>query len=84
MNGVSSIRESLRSCKDFLCKTCSAVAEADDPFLTFITIDEDEYETASEFCYLSDVVGHAGGVIDLLLPKLDLLGRLSINFYLYS
>ena len=35
----SGIRESLRNCQDFMCKSCSTVAEADDHFPTFITID---------------------------------------------
>ena len=52
----SGIRESLRNCTHFICRTYSIVAEADDPFPTCITIDGDEFETVSEFCYLGDAV----------------------------
>ena len=35
----SDIKKCLRNCKDFICKICSTVAEADDSFPTCITID---------------------------------------------
>ena len=41
------IRENLRNCNDFICKSCSIVAEADDPFPMCIT-DGDEFETFNE------------------------------------
>ena len=41
------IRESLRYCKDFIYKTNSTVAEADDPFRMYITIDGDVFESVS-------------------------------------
>ena len=58
------------NCKDFICKTCSAVAEADDPFATCIPIDRDEFGTVSEFCYLGDVIGQAGGCIDAVTARI--------------
>ena len=60
----SGIQESLRNCKDFICKTCLTVAEADDSFPKCITINEDKFETLSEFCYLGDIIGQAEGCID--------------------
>ena len=60
----SGIRKSLSNCKDFIYKTHSTVAGANDPFPKCITIDGDEYETVSEFCYLSDVIGQGRGCID--------------------
>ena len=59
----SSIQESLRNCNDFVCQT-STVAEADDPFSMCITIDCDEFETVSEFCYLGGTIGQTGGCSD--------------------
>ena len=56
-----SIRESLRNCKDFICKTCWTIAEADHPFPICITI-----ETVIEFCYLGDIIGQAGGSNDIV------------------
>ena len=60
----SGIRESLRNCKNFICKTCTTVAEADDSVSTWITVGGDEFETVGQFYYLSDVRGQAGRCID--------------------
>ena len=68
----SSIRESLRNCNHFICKTCSTVTDVNDSLLKGITIDGDEFETVSESCYLGDI------------PIFYLLRRLSMNLYLYS
>ena len=38
------IKTSLRNCKDFICKTCSATTGAVDPFPTCIKINRDEFE----------------------------------------
>ena len=57
----SGIKTCLRNCEDFICKTCSSTIGAVDPFPTCITIDRDEFEIVSEFCYLGDVIGQAGG-----------------------
>ena len=62
----SGIKESLRKQKEFICKICSTVAEADDLFQTCMTIDGDEFDTISKFCYLGGVIGLAGGCIDLV------------------
>ena len=51
------IRESLRNCKHFICKTCSTIAETDDLFPMCVTIDGDEFEATSEFYYPGDVIG---------------------------
>ena len=56
----SGIKTSLRNCEDFICKTCS-ITGAVDPFPTCITINRDESEIASEFCYLGDVIEQVGG-----------------------
>ena len=60
----SGIKTSLRNCEDFICKTWSTTREAADPFSTCTTIDRDEFEVVSEFCYLGDVIGQAGGCTD--------------------
>ena len=60
----------MRNCKDFICKTCSAVAEAGDPFPTCITIDGDEFEIVSKCCYLGDVIGQAGGCLDAVIAHI--------------
>ena len=52
----SGIKTSLRNCEDFICKTGAV-----DPFPACITIERDEFEVGSEFCYLGDVIGQAGG-----------------------
>ena len=80
----SSIWESLRNCKDFICKTCRTVAEADDPFQRCITIDGDEFETFSEFCYLAHIIGQAGGCIDTVTAHIQSVWKTSMNLYLYS
>ena len=61
----------MSNCKDFICKTCSAVAEADDPFPTCMTIDGDEFEIVSKFCYLGDIAGQAGGCIDAVTAHIQ-------------
>ena len=79
------IRESLRNSQDFMCKSCSTVAEADDHFPTFITIDWDEFETVSKFCYLGDVVGQPGGCFDAVTARIRSVWKaFRVNFYLYS
>ena len=60
----SGIKTSLRNCEDFICKTWSTTREAADPFSTCTTIDRDEFEVVSEFCYLGDVIGQAGDCTD--------------------
>ena len=60
----SGIKASLGNCEDFICKTCSTTTGAVNPFPTCITIDRDEFKIASEFCYLGDVIGQAGGCND--------------------
>ena len=64
----SGIRKSLRECEDFICKTCSTFV--DDPFPTYITIDEDKFEAVREFCYLGDVIRQAGGYIDAVTARI--------------
>ena len=61
---VFGIKTSIRNCKDFICNACSTTTGAVDPFPTCITIDRDEFESVSEFCYLGDVIGQAGGCTD--------------------
>ena len=60
----SGIKTSLRNCEEFICKTCSTTTGVVDPFRTCITIKRDEFEIFSEFCYLGDVIGQAGGCTD--------------------
>ena len=60
----SGIKTSLRNCVDFICKTCSTTTGAVDPFPTCTTTDRDKFEIVSEFCYLGDVIGQAGGCTD--------------------
>ena len=62
--------KSLRNCKDFIYKTCSTVVETNDRFLTCITIVGDEFDSTSEFCYLGDVIGKAGGCIDTVTARI--------------
>ena len=66
----SGIKTHLRNCEDFICKTCSATTGAVDPFPTCITIDRDEFEIVSEFCYLGDVIGQAGGCTDAVTARI--------------
>ena len=60
----SGIKTSFTNCEDFICKACSTTKGAVDPFPTCITINRDEFEIVSEFYYLSDVIGKAGGCTD--------------------
>ena len=60
----SGIKTSLRNCEDFICKTCSTTTGAVDPFPTYLPIDRDEFEIVSEFCYLGEFIGQAGGCTD--------------------
>ena len=62
----SGIMASLRNCEDFICKTCSTTSGFVDFFSTCITIDRDEFEIFSEFCFLGDVIGQTGGCTDCL------------------
>ena len=55
----------MRKLKDFICKTCSTVAGADDAFPMCITIVGDELETVNEFWYLGDIIGQAEWCIDV-------------------
>ena len=52
----------------------------DDIFPTGITIDGDEFEIGSEFCYPGDITGQAGGCIDVVTAHVQ---SGWINFYLY-
>ena len=66
----SGIKTSLRNCEDFICKTCSTTTRAVDPFPTCITINKDEFEIVSGFCYLGDVVGQTGGCTDTVTARI--------------
>ena len=66
----SGMKTSLRNCKDFICKTCSTTTGTVDPFPTCITIDRDEFEIVSKFCYLSDVIGQLGGCTDAVAARI--------------
>lgn len=58
---ITGIWESLRNCKEFICKICSTVAGTDDPFPTCIAIDRDEFET---------VIGQARGHIEAVTTRI--------------
>ena len=68
----SCIKTTLRNCKDFVCKSCSTTAGADDPFPTCITTNKDNFKVASEFCYLVDVIRLASGCIDAVSARIRL------------
>ena len=60
----SGIKGSLRSCGDFICKTCSTITGYTNPSPTSISVGSEELEVISEFWYLGDVIGQAGGCTD--------------------
>ena len=62
-------RKCFRNCKDFICKTCSTVKEVDDPMCK--TVDGDGFETVSEFCYLGEIMGQAGGCIQAVTAHIQ-------------
>ena len=66
----SGIKTSVRNCEDFICKTCSTTTGAVHPFPTCITIDRDESEIVSEFCYLGDVKGQADDGTDAVSDRI--------------
>ena len=76
----SGIKTRLRNCKDFICKPCSTTTGAVDPFPICITIDRDKFKIVSEFSYLGDVIGQAGGCTDAVTARIESLGRLFTNF----
>ena len=65
----SGIKGSLRSCVDFICKTCSTFTGDTNPSPTSISIGSKEFEVVSEFCYLGDVIGQAGGCTDAVTAR---------------
>ena len=60
----SGIKTSLRNCEDFISKTCSTTTGAADPFPNCMTINRNEFDIVSEFCYLGNVIGQAVSCID--------------------
>ena len=69
------INTNLRNCEDFICKTCLTTPGAVDPFPTCITIDRNEIEIVSEFCYLGDVIGQTGDCIDAVTFRIGSSGK---------
>ena len=66
----SGIKGSLRSCGDFICKTCSTITGDTNPSPTSISIGSEEFEVVSEFYYLGDVIGQAGGCTDAMTARI--------------
>ena len=66
----SGIKGSLRSCGDFICKTCSTITGDTNPSATSISIGSEEFEVVSKFCYLGDVIGQAGGCTDAVTARI--------------
>ena len=66
----SAITTSLRNCEYFICKTCLTTTGGVDPFSTCITIDRDKFEIVSEFFYLGDIIGQAGGCTDAVIAHI--------------
>ena len=60
------------NCEDFICKTFSTTTGAVDSFPTCITIDRDEFEIVSEFCYLGDVIEQTGDCTDAVTVRIGL------------
>ena len=60
------------NCEDFICKTFSTTTGAVDSFPTCITIDKDELEIVSEFCYLGYVIEQAGDCTDAVTAHIGL------------
>ena len=58
------------NCEDLICKTCSTTTGTVNPFPTYITIDRDEFEIVSEFCYLVDAIRQAGGCSDAVTARI--------------
>ena len=61
----------MRNCKDYICKTCSTNAEADDPFPTCMTIDGDEFETVNEIWFFENVIRQTGGCNDAVTAHIQ-------------
>ena len=66
----SGIKGSLRSCGDFMCKTCSTITGDTNPSPTSISIESKEFEVVSEFCYLGDVIEQAGGCTNTVTARI--------------
>ena len=71
----SGIKTSLRNCEYFICKTCSTTTGAVYTFPTCITIDRDEFEIVSDFCYPGDVIGQAGVCTDAVTAHIESVWR---------
>ena len=56
------------------------VVEADYSFSTCITIDENDSETVSEFCYLGDIIGQTGACIDAVIACIQSAWK---GFFIY-
>ena len=68
--GCSGIETSLINCEDLICKTCSTTTGTVDLFPNYITIDRDEFEIVSEFCYLVDAICQAGICSDAVTARI--------------
>ena len=66
----SGIKGSLRNCEDFVCNACIAVEDNVDHLPTSLSIDNDEFEIVSQFCYLGDIIGQAGGCVDAVTARI--------------
>ena len=65
----SGIKTSLRNCEDFICKTCSTTTGSADPFPNCMTINRNEFDIVSKFCYLGNVIGQAVSCNDTVTAR---------------
>ena len=56
---------------DFKCKTCITPQERIELIPEKIFIDQDEFDTVIDFCYLGDVLGQAGGCADAVTARIQ-------------
>ena len=67
----------------FRCRACTAPAlENSSEMPEVITIDGDTFESFSDFCYLSDALGQAGGIQMRSLQESGQPGKLFMTTYL--
>ena len=68
--GCSGIKGLLSAVQDFKCKTCTTPQERIRLMPDKIFIDQDEFESVIEFCYLGDMLAQAGGCVDAVTARI--------------
>ena len=66
----SEVKGRLSAVVNFVCKTCCTPALPENQLPEKINVDGDEFDTVSEFGYLGDVVGQAGGCADAVTARI--------------